>query len=132
MDEILREFLIEAREMLENYRAALDTVAADGRNIGGKLEHAYRAMHTIHGGSGFLALGSLEQLSGHAEILLWNLRESSRPPEAGEMLLLRRIGNACAGLLDRIGTTGHEGPPPELLSELQGERGSDAGGTQHE
>jgi len=132
MDEILREFLIEAREMLGNYREALDAVAAGGQNIGEKLELAYRGIHTIHGGSGFLALGSLEELSSRGEVLLWNLREAGRPPGAGDTLLLGRIGDACAELLDRIEATGREGPPPALLKELSGRNGSKSGGTQHE
>ena len=130
MDEVMQEFLIEAREMLRDYREVMDALSSEKVIPGENLERAYRAMHTIHGASGFLALASLEELSGHAECLLWHLKETAQPPSVEEKLLLQRIEHTCGKILGRLERKGAEGPPPALLSEIL-ERTEHGSGRKH-
>lgn len=119
MNDVLAEFLAEAEEMLRAYRSSIREVSAKSPSqLRGKLHQAYRAIHTIHGGSGFLALQSLERLSRHGATLVWKLEEEERPPSEDEAALLHRIDEACAEVLKQLRVFGQEGPPPRLLQEL--------------
>jgi len=118
MNEVLAEFLAEAEEMLHIHRSSLKEVSGTDSVLREQLHQAYRAIHTIHGGSGFLALHSLEHLSRHWEALLWTLEEEGRPPSEDEAALLRRLDEACTQILERLMRDGHEGPPPGILKGL--------------
>lgn len=125
MNEVLAEFLTEAEEMLRNYRRALAEAKTGNSELQKTLHQAYRAIHTVHGGSGFLALSSLERLGRFAEGLLWKLEEEERPPSQAERVLLQRVDAACTEILRRLRREGQEGPSPEILKELDLKGGKD-------
>ncbi|MEI6836170.1 MAG: chemotaxis protein CheA [Alcaligenaceae bacterium] len=73
-DEIMVEFILEAREildMLDQSFVQLELSPGDGNLIG----NIFRGMHTLKGSSGVLGFKRLEQLSHAAETLLSSLRE---------------------------------------------------------
>jgi len=73
-DDILVEFIIEAREILD--QLDLDFVLLETTPDNKKLiENIFRAIHTIKGNSGFLALKRLEKVAHAAESLLGKIRD---------------------------------------------------------
>ena len=73
-DDILAEFIIEAREILD--QLDLDFVqleeTPDDKNLVGNI---FRAMHTLKGSSGFFAFKRLEKVSHAGESLLGKIRD---------------------------------------------------------
>lgn len=74
MDDVMREFLIESYENLD--RLDRDPVVLE-KDPGDKenLASIFRTIHTLKGGSGFLALGKLEAVAHVGENLLSKLRD---------------------------------------------------------
>lgn len=118
MDEIMAEFLSEAEEMLRIFQLAIDDLGMSQKNTEEKLHRAYRAIHTIHGAAGFLALEELQQLSRHAESLIWKIEEAGRRPTLEEFKLLSRLKDAFQRSIRTLQLSGREGKEPELLAEL--------------
>lgn len=81
MDEILREFLTESGENLDQVERDLVTLerTPDSRPL---LASIFRNVHTIKGGSGFLALGKLERVAHAGETLLSALRDGKVTADA--------------------------------------------------
>src|SRR5690606_4618174 len=72
LDEIVREFLVESHENLDQLDSdlvALERAPGD-RDL---LSSVFRTIHTIKGTSGFLAFGNLEALTHVGENLLVEL-----------------------------------------------------------
>ena len=88
--DILKEFVEEAKEMLQTIE---DDILIMG-NTQGTLDEdvinpIFRAIHTIKGTSGFLALDHVKNLSHQAEFLLDDIRNGKQPvtPKAITLLL---------------------------------------------
>lgn len=94
MDEIVKEFLVESYENLDQLDSdllALEDVP-DDRD---KLASIFRTIHTIKGTSGFLAFPKLEHLTHVGENLLVPLRD-------GELRLTNDIADGLLGLVDAV------------------------------
>lgn len=72
--QIIAEFIIESRENLEGLDAKILSLEDDPQNKE-ILNHVFRAVHTIKGGSGFLSLDEITDLSHRLENILDGLRK---------------------------------------------------------
>lgn len=77
LDEIVREFLVESHDNLDQLDSDLVAleVSPGSRDL---LSSVFRTIHTIKGTSGFLAFGALERLTHAGESLLVELRDGRR------------------------------------------------------
>ena len=87
-DEILAEFILEAREILDLLDGdfiRLEQSPDDKKLIG----NIFRALHTLKGSSGFFAFKRLEKISHAGESLLGKIRDGqiSLDPEKTDRLL---------------------------------------------
>ena len=109
--ELLREFLVEAREHLANIEAkALEF--DQGNSEGETLNSAFRSFHTLKGLAGFLEFGVLQEVAHEVETILDRARN-------GEIQITHRIvdvileaSDYIAGWLNHI-SMGAEGRPSE-------------------
>ena len=108
MDDIIREFLVESNENLDQLDRDLVTLEKDptAREV---LASIFRTIHTIKGTTGFLGFSRLESVAHVGENLLSSLRD-------GRLLLNAQITSALLALVDavrqmlvNIETTGQEG-----------------------
>jgi len=124
MDDIIRDFLVESNENLDQLDRDLVTLEKDptAREV---LASIFRTIHTIKGTTGFLGFPRLESVAHVGENLLSNLRD-------GRLLLNAEITSALLALVDAvrqmlvsIETTGQEGEGDytsltDTLTRLQG------------
>ncbi|MGH7741937.1 MAG: chemotaxis protein CheW [Candidatus Eiseniibacteriota bacterium] len=119
-DEIVREFLVESYENLE--QLDLDFVALE-RNPSARplLSRIFRTIHTIPGTCGFLGFHRLEAVAHAGESLLSALRDELLvwTPEIASALLA--LVDAVRAILRRIEATGDEGPEayPQVIAALE-------------
>lgn len=108
MDDIVREFLVESNENLDQLDRDLVALEKDPKaeNI---LASIFRTIHTIKGTSGFLGFSKLESVTHVGESLLSKMRD-------GELLLNAEITSglllmvdAVREMLANIEATGQEG-----------------------
>lgn len=117
MDEILEEFLAEAASVVEELGPALERLAAGQAEA---CEQAYRAVHTIRGAAGFLALSRLETITASGERLLSGLRDGKLKVTAPRLELLRALRQELILQLSHLRDHGEEAVPenpplPQLL-----------------
>lgn len=108
IDEIVREFLVESHENLDQLDrdlVALESSPGD-RAL---LSSVFRTIHTIKGTSGFLAFGRLERVTHAGENLLVELRDGRRQMDQATTDVLLRTVDTVRLLLDAIERTGGEG-----------------------
>ncbi len=124
MDDIIRDFLVESNENLDQLDRDLVTLEKDptAREV---LASIFRTIHTIKGTTGFLGFSRLESVAHVGENLLSSLRD-------GRLLLNVEITSALLAMVDavrqmlvNIETTGQEGEGNytsliEMLTRLQG------------
>ena len=86
--ELFDEFLVEAREHLENLENKLLELEKDPDNPE-LLNAAFRSMHTLKGGAGFLGLTAIVETAHKAEDILGKLKEGKMKftPEIEDVLL---------------------------------------------
>ncbi|MCA9517671.1 MAG: Hpt domain-containing protein, partial [Myxococcales bacterium] len=76
--ELIEEFVVESRELLDDVEVKLITLeksrAQHGRPDRNTLDAVFRAFHSIKGSAGFLDLSRLVQVTHIAESLLDDLR----------------------------------------------------------
>src|SRR5208282_4900879 len=123
MDDIVREFLVESNENLDQLDRDLVALEKDPRaqNI---LASIFRTIHTIKGTSGFLGFNKLESVTHVGESLLSEMRD-------GELVLNSEITSGLLVMVDAvremlasIEATGQEGDRDyhaviETLTRLQ-------------
>lgn len=108
MDEIVREFVVESYENLDQLDR--DLVALEDKpGSRDLLSSVFRTIHTIKGTSGFLAFGRLESLTHVGENLLAELRDGKRPMTQRTTDVLLRMVDAVREVLGTIEATGAEG-----------------------
>jgi len=93
MDELLTQFLIESRELVD--KAGEDLLALEKAHDAKRFEDAFRAFHTLKGGAGIVEFGAMQEALHCAEDALAAARAESRPVSALE------IGN-CLACLDQV------------------------------
>lgn len=93
-DEIVREFLVESHENLDQLDQDLVSLEADATDPE-ILSRIFRTIHTIKGTCGFLGFSKLEWVTHVGENLLSRLRE-------GELDLTHEITTALLSLVDAV------------------------------
>lgn len=108
VDEIVREFLVESSENLDQLDR--DLVALE-EQPGSRplLSSIFRTIHTIKGTSGFLAFGRLERLTHAGESLLVDLRDGRRQMDQRTTDVLLAMVDRVRDLLTAIERDGTEG-----------------------
>ena len=108
LDEVMREFLIECHENLDQLDRDLVILEQDPRHRE-VLANIFRTIHTIKGTSGFFDFHTLGEITHSGENLLSKLRDGALlvTPEITSGLLA--LVDAVRFLLARIETTGKEG-----------------------
>ena len=106
-DEIVREFLVESYENLDQLDR--DLVALEQEpDAHPLLQSIFRTIHTIKGTSGFLAFGKLEVLTHAGEGLLARLRDGGLRLTQERTTGLLELVDAVRGILAAIEATGVE------------------------
>jgi two-component system, chemotaxis family, sensor kinase CheA len=106
-DEIVREFLVESYENLDQLDR--DLVALEQEpDAHPLLQSIFRTIHTIKGTSGFLAFGKLEVLTHAGEGLLSRLRDGGLRLTRERTTGLLQLVDAVRAILASIEATGHE------------------------
>ncbi|MCD4748447.1 MAG: chemotaxis protein CheA [Thermoanaerobaculales bacterium] len=120
MDEIIKEFLAESAENLDQLDQDLVSLekSPDDREVFARI---FRTIHTIKGTCGFLAFGKLEEVTHSGETLLSHLRDGllKLSPEITTTLLA--MIDAVRAILSRIEQDGGEGDQDykSLIADLQ-------------
>jgi len=108
MDEIVREFLVESYENLDQLDQ--DLVALEGKPGSRELlSRVFRTIHTIKGTCGFLGFSRLETLAHAGEGLLSELRDGRRAMNQPTTDVLLRLVDTVREILASIESTGAEG-----------------------
>src|SRR5690606_18925766 len=107
MDEIVREFLIESNENLDQLDQDLVALESEpgSREL---LSSVFRTIHTIKGTSGFLALSNLEAVAHVGENLLVELRNGKRDMDMQTADVLLMMVDTTRALLTQLEETGTE------------------------
>ena len=115
MDELIEQFLIEARELVQ--QASDDLMALEHRPADtARIDSAFRAVHTLKGSVGFFDFGPMGELLHSAEDLLGAVRgERLAATKAIIDVLLGCIG-ASDGWIDAIERTGALPPDADTIS----------------
>jgi chemotaxis protein histidine kinase CheA len=123
MDDIVREFLIESNENLDQLDRDLVALEKDpkAKDI---LASIFRTIHTIKGTTGFLGFGKLESVTHVGESLLSKMRDGELVLNAEITSGLLVMVDAVREMLANIEATGQEGDRDcqklvELLTRLQ-------------
>lgn len=125
-DELLKDFLAEASELIETLDADLIGLEAspDDRDV---LNGVFRAFHTIKGGAGFLGLEPLVDLCHRAEELLNLARSNLRSLDADDIDLVLRSIDEVKRMFGEIAAGEQPSSAPEaLLAALEAAVDSEA------
>ena len=124
MDDLLDEFVAEARELLA--RLSEEIVAWENDPLDSeRLGEIFRVVHTIKGNCGFFDLPQLEALSHAAEEVLADCRAGRRVPDAAlvsaVLAVIDRIGELVEALADgsAIGFDGDEALVEALAADSE-------------
>src|SRR5579863_5200027 len=123
MDDIVRDFLVESNENLDQLDRDLVTLEKDptSREI---LASVFRTIHTIKGTTGFLGFSRLESVAHAGESLLSSLRDGRLVLNAEITSALLAMVGAVRRMLVNIENTSQEGQGDynsliETLTRLQ-------------
>ena len=108
MDEIVKEFLVESGENLDQLDRDLVTLEKNP-TAHEVLASIFRTIHTIKGTSGFLGFSRLESVAHVGESLLSRLRDGQLLLNAEITSGLLSLGDAVRQMLMNIEDTGQEG-----------------------
>ncbi|MEM7204124.1 MAG: chemotaxis protein CheA [Planctomycetota bacterium] len=108
MEEVLKEFIVESYEGLDQLDRDLVTLEEDPSSAE-LLSRIFRTIHTIKGSSGFLALGKLEAIAHVGENLLSLLRDGRRTLTADMTSALLSMADAIRGILGHVEQEQNEG-----------------------
>ncbi|MBZ5678525.1 MAG: Hpt domain-containing protein [Acidobacteriia bacterium] len=119
MDEIVKDFLTESREKLEELDQELARLESDS-STNESLANMVRSVHTIKGASGFLGFPHIERVTRAGECLLTRLRDGQLSRTAEVSGRVAALAGAVRQMLGEIESTGHDGENdyPDLLAEL--------------
>lgn len=108
LDNILKEFLVESYENLDQLDRDLVALESDPGNLN-TLASIFRTIHTIKGTCGFLGLSKLEAVSHAGESLLGFLREGKISLDSDRTTVLLTMVDAIREILGKIEKTDAEG-----------------------
>jgi two-component system chemotaxis sensor kinase CheA len=122
--ELLVDFVVEAREHLENADVHLLTVESDPHDEDA-LNAVFRAFHTIKGVAGFLALDEIQSLAHESENLLDKSRKGELKLAGTAMDVTFDAVDRLKELIQHVGESLDSGEPtvadpslPDLLSRI--------------
>ncbi|GAB6078341.1 chemotaxis protein CheA [Hydrogenobaculum acidophilum] len=118
MREIFEEFLVEARENLEKLETDLLELEKDPTNQE-ILNSAFRVMHTIKGGAGFLGLDAIVETAHKAEDILGKLRNGEIAFSDAINDLLLKAQDKIKEYLEKAENQEELELDKELISELE-------------
>ncbi|MBM4244778.1 MAG: hypothetical protein FJ148_13335, partial [Deltaproteobacteria bacterium] len=123
LDEVVREFLVESHEGLDQLDRDLVALEKDPASKD-RLASIFRTIHTIKGTCGFLSFGKLEHVAHVGENLLSRLRDGRLTLNADITSTLLATVDAVRRILADIESTGSDGDDDYAdlvarLSELQ-------------
>lgn len=122
MDELVREFVSETRDMLEAASASIVAWETDPA-APGLIDEIFRFVHTVKGSCGFLDLPRIAALAHAAEEVLGAARDGRRQPDGQLVSAMLAIVDRIAQLVDAL-DTGSEVPDAEsdqpLIAALHG------------
>ncbi|MBS2020583.1 MAG: Hpt domain-containing protein [Deltaproteobacteria bacterium] len=105
---LLADFIVEARELLDEATAAL--VAVEGTHDRKALETIFRVFHTIKGIVGFLAFDDIEAIARAGEDLAGAMRARSGPVEQNEAVeAIRAALDLLHAFVDEVAGAMEEG-----------------------
>ncbi|MFN8601178.1 MAG: chemotaxis protein CheA [Candidatus Binatia bacterium] len=119
LDEVVREFLVESHESLDQLDRDLVALEKDPTSKD-RLASIFRTIHTIKGTCGFLSFGKLESVAHVGENLLSRLRDGRLALNADITSALLSMVDAVRRMLSDIETTGSDGDNDyaELVARL--------------
>lgn len=108
MDELIAQFIVEARELVQT---AVDDLLALDSDPGeaGRLDSLFRAVHTLKGSAGLFDFAALQSVLHRAEDELGRVRSSGARLEAGQVDALVAIlewVDTCVDDIEREGVAG--------------------------
>ncbi|MBW9091664.1 chemotaxis protein CheA [Rhizobium wenxiniae] len=106
MDELIEQFAIEARELVQQASDDLMALEADAGNRE-HLKSAFRAIHTLKGSVGLFELGPMQDVLHHAEDLLSQARAGTIAVDATFIDPLLSVVEWVDDSIDAIVETGH-------------------------
>lgn len=108
LDEMVKEFLVESLENLDQLDRDLVLLEVDSGNPE-IINRIFRTVHTIKGTCGFFALAKLEKVSHVGENLLDNLRSGKVSVSQEIISALLRLGDTLRSMLLTVEQTGSDG-----------------------
>lgn len=119
MDDIVKEFLVESNENLDQMDRNFVELEKDPTNKD-LLSAIFRTIHTIKGTCGFLGFGKLESVAHVGESLLSKLREGTLTLNPEYTTVLLNMVDAVRQMLSSIESSGAEGDVDysELINNL--------------
>jgi len=108
MDDIMKEFIVESSENLDQLDRDFVTLESDPANKD-LLSRIFRAVHTIKGTCGFFALSKLESVTHVGESLLSRLRDGHLKLNPDRTSALLSLVDAIRQMIGSIESTGSEG-----------------------
>ena len=108
MDEVIRDFLVESHENLDQLDGDL-LALEEGRSSSETLGAIFRTMHTIKGTCGFLGLPKLETVAHRGENVLSLLRDGKLSVDSTITDALLRTVDSIRSILGQLEVDGSEG-----------------------
>ena len=121
MDAIIKEFLAESAENLDQLDRDFVTLEKEPNNRE-VFARVFRTIHTIKGTCGFLAFGTLEEVTHVGESVLSHLRDGKLELRPDITAALLAMVDAVREILNTIEETGREGNTKyaSVITELHG------------
>jgi two-component system chemotaxis sensor kinase CheA len=114
MDELIEQFLIEGRELVQ--QASDDLMALEeSPSDAGRIDSAFRAVHTLKGSVGFFDFAVMGELLHVAEDLLGAVRDGRQTATPAIISALLACIGASDGWIDSIERTGILPPDADAL-----------------
>jgi two-component system chemotaxis sensor kinase CheA len=127
--EIFEEFIVEASEHLENLETALLELEKDPENQE-LINSAFRSMHTLKGGAGFLGLSKIVEVAHKAEDILGKVKEGKIKLDSNTIDLLLKTVDYIKDAIKSYENGEEPEEPSEILHSLtqilEGEKSSKA------
>ncbi len=102
-DELLGEFVVEAKEHLADIENQFLSIEASGDNVDVELvNEVFRGIHSIKGAAGFLGMTKVNDLSHCLENILNMMRNSELSPNSAMIDVMLRSADRLQGLIDDI------------------------------
>jgi len=119
MDDMLNEFIIEAREILDQLDIDFVALESEPDNIG-LVSNIFRGLHTLKGSSGFFALKRLEKVSHAGESLLGKIRDGQFQLDQQKTTILLQTLDCLREIIEGIENNSQEPPGDDsgLLAKL--------------